>query len=51
VRGVMTLTDHLRSLGVAGFIDDAPRAEAAALVEEILRARVAERVAGKPAAA
>jgi CheY-like chemotaxis protein len=51
VRGVMTLTDHLRSLGVAGFIDDAPRADAAALVEEILRARVAERVSGKPAAA
>lgn len=51
VRGVTTLTDHLRSLGVAGFIDDAPRAEAAALVEEILRARAAERVAGKPAAA
>lgn len=51
VRGVTTLTDHLRTLGVAGFIDDAPRADAAALVEEILRARAADRVAGKPAAA
>ena len=51
VRGVTTLTDHLRSLGVAGLIDDAPRADVARLVEEILQARAAERIAGKPAAA
>jgi len=51
VRGVTTLTDHLRSLGVAGLIDDAPRADVARLVEEILHARAAGRIAGKPAAA
>jgi CheY-like chemotaxis protein len=51
VRGNETLTDHLRKLGAAGFIDDAPRPEAASLIEATLRARAAEETAGKPAAA
>lgn len=51
VRGVTALTDHLRTLGIAGFIDDALRGDAAALVDAILRARTAKRAAGKPAAA
>lgn len=50
VRGNAALTDHLRTLGVAGLIDDAPRPEVAKLVDEILRARTV-RLAGKPAAA
>jgi CheY-like chemotaxis protein len=51
VRGISTLTDHLSTLGVAGYIDDAPRSDVAKLVEETLRARAARRKAGKPAAA
>ena len=51
VRGNAALTDHLRTLGVAGFIDDAPRPEAASLVEATLQARAAQPAAGKPAAA
>ena len=51
VRGTATLIDHLRTLGVAGFIDDAPRSEVWRLVEATLRARAAELAARKPAAA
>lgn len=51
VRSIATLSDHLRKLGVAGFIDDAPRGEVAKLVEETLRTRAAQLQAGKPAAA
>ncbi len=51
VRSNATLIDHLRSLGVAGFIDDAPRRETAKLVEEILQVRTAQAATGKPAAA
>lgn len=51
VRGNATLTDHLRSLGVAGFIDDAPRAEVAGLFKAVLEARAARLATGKPAAA
>ena len=51
VRGNAALTDHLRTLGVAGFIDDAPRPEAASLVEATLQARAAQPATGKPAAA
>jgi CheY-like chemotaxis protein len=51
VRNNATLTEHLESLGVAGFIDDAPRPEVAALVESILHARAARLAGGKPAAA
>ncbi|MDQ2917596.1 MAG: response regulator [Pseudomonadota bacterium] len=51
VRGNATLTDYLRTLGVAGFIDDAPRREVASLVDAILQARTAQLAAGKPAAA
>lgn len=51
VRGNATLTDHLRALGVREFIDDAPRAEVASLVEALLRARAAELDTGKPAVA
>jgi CheY-like chemotaxis protein len=50
VRNNLTLITHLESLGVAALIDDAPRPEAAQLVEAILAARAAHR-AGKPAAA
>ena len=51
VRGNATLTDYLQLLGVAGFIDDAPRADVAGLVAGILEARASRRVQGKPAAA
>jgi CheY-like chemotaxis protein len=51
VRSNATLTDHLRTLGAAGFIDDAPRPEAASLIEGILSARAAELAPSKPAAA
>ena len=51
VRGNVTLTDHLQSLGVDGFIDDAPMPQTAALVETLLQAREARRTIGKPAAA
>ena len=51
VRSNATLTDHLQTLGVAGFIDDAPGPEVGGLVEEILHARVALLATGKPAAA
>ena len=51
VRGNATLTDHLRSLGVAAFIDDAPRPEVAALVDDLLRTRAMALHAGKPAVA
>lgn len=50
VRDNAALTDHLRGLGAAGFIDDAPRAGVVELVAAILDAR-AMRQAGKPAAA
>ena len=50
VRRNAALTDHLQTLGVAGFIDDSPRGEVAGLVEAILQARAAQ-LAGKPAAA
>lgn len=50
VRNNVALTDHLTTLGVAGFVDDAPRADVAARVEDLLQARAARR-AGKPAAA
>ncbi|HEX2390796.1 MAG TPA: response regulator [Casimicrobiaceae bacterium] len=50
VRNNVALTDHLSALGVADFIDDAPRADVAARVDDILQARAARR-AGKPAAA
>lgn len=51
VRGNATLIDHLRTLGIAEVIDDAPRREVAGLVEQILQARAARRAADKPAAA
>jgi hypothetical protein len=51
VRGNAALTDHLRTLGAAALIDDAPRGEVAGVVEALLQARVVERSAGKPAAA
>ncbi len=51
VRGNATLTDHLRTLGVAGFVDDAPRSDVTSLVEVTLQARAARLAAGKPAAA
>jgi DNA-binding NarL/FixJ family response regulator len=51
VRGNATLTDHLRTLGVAGFIDDAPRPDVAALVDAILESRTTQVAGGKPAAA
>jgi CheY-like chemotaxis protein len=51
VRRNAALTDHLRSLGVAGFIDDTPRADVAPLVEAILAARAERLATGKPAAA
>lgn len=51
VRGNATLTDHLRSLGVSAFIDDAPRPEVAAIVDDLLRERVMALDAGKPAVA
>ena len=51
VRGNATLVHHLQSLGAAGFIDDAPRPEVAALLTGLLEARAASRARGKPAAA
>ncbi len=51
VRSNETLTDYLSSLGVAAFIDDAPRADAGALIEALLHVRGAGRAHGKPAAA
>ena len=51
VAGNATLTDHLRTLGVAGFIDDDPKPEAASVIEEILRSRAMRVDAGKPAVA
>jgi CheY-like chemotaxis protein len=51
VRSNATLTDYLRSLGVAAFIDDAPRPDAGTLIEALLHARGAGRARGKPAAA
>ncbi|HEX6792875.1 MAG TPA: response regulator [Casimicrobiaceae bacterium] len=50
VRGNAALTDHLSALGVAAFIDDAPRPEVAQLVDELLRAYAAADQ-GKPAVA
>jgi CheY-like chemotaxis protein len=51
VRGNATLTDHLRTLGVAAFIDDSPQPGVAALIDGIVRAHVAHRDAVKPAVA
>ena len=51
VRGNASLTDHLRTLDVAGLVDDEPRPEVATLVEEILTARAARHSASKPAVA
>ena len=51
VRSSATLTDHLLSLGVAGFIDDAPRREVANLVTAVLQARGAQNGVDKPAVA
>ena len=51
VRSSATLTDHLLSLGVAGFIDDAPRREVAHLVAAVLQAREAQNGVDKPAVA
>jgi CheY-like chemotaxis protein len=50
VRSNTTLTDHLRELGAAGLIDDAPHGDVPALVDAVLQARAA-RQTGKPAAA
>jgi hypothetical protein len=41
VRGNVTLTDHLRSLGADACIDDEPRSDAAAVFESLLQARAA----------
>ena len=51
VRGNAALTDHLRTLGVIAFIDDSPRPEVGALIDEIVRAHVAHRDTVKPAVA
>jgi CheY-like chemotaxis protein len=51
VRGNVTLIDHLRTLGVAGIIDDSPRPDVASLVEDVLRLRAERDAPGKPAAA
>jgi len=51
VRSSATLTDHLLSLGVAGFIDDAPRREVSNLVAAVLQAREAQNGVDKPAVA
>ena len=51
VRGNVALTDYLRTLGVAGFIDDAPRSDVASLVEATLQTRAARAAAERPAAA
>lgn len=39
VRGNVTLTDHLRSLGADACIDDEPRGDAAAIIDALLQAR------------
>jgi CheY-like chemotaxis protein len=41
VRGNVTLTDHLHSLGADACIDDEPRSDAAAIIDALLRARAA----------
>jgi hypothetical protein len=41
VRGNVTLTDHLHSLGGDACIDDEPRSDAAAIIDALLRARAA----------
>ena len=51
VRSSATLTDHLLSLGVAGFIDDDPRREVANFVAAVLQAREAQNGVDKPAVA
>ena len=51
VSGNPTLTEHLRSLGVSAFIDDAPMPEVSALVETLLQGRAAEPDADNPAVA
>ncbi len=51
VRGNATLIDHLRTLGVAGVVDDSPRPDVARLVEDVLRVRAERNAPGKPAAA
>ena len=51
VRSSAALTNHLLSLGVAGFIDDAPRREVANLVAAVLQARGAQNGVDKPAVA
>jgi len=51
VRSSATLTDHLRLLGTAAFIDDAPRSEVASIVAAVLRARATQNVVEKPAVA
>jgi CheY-like chemotaxis protein len=51
VRDNAALTDHLRTLGVIAFIDDSPRPGVAALIDDILRARAADRDSDKPAVA
>jgi len=51
VRGNAMLTDHLRTLDVAGFIDDEPRPDVASLVEAVLQSRAARHAASKPAVA
>ena len=50
VRRSATLTDHLVSLGVGGFIDDAPRSEVGRLVAAVLQTRAAQ-MADRPAVA
>jgi CheY-like chemotaxis protein len=52
VCGIATLTDHLLTLGVAGFINEPPRpSEIAPLIEATLQARTAKLSAGKHTAA
>ena len=51
VRRSATLTNHLLSLGVGGFIDDAPRSEVTSLVAAVLQARAAQMANDKPAVA
>ena len=50
VRDNVTLTDHLRSVGIAGIIDDNPHGDVAALFDATLTAR-AERLRQRPAVA
>ena len=51
VRDNAALTDHLRMLGVTAFIDDSPRPDVAALIDDIIRAHAAHLDAVKPAVA